>query len=183
MPSLSLLECDKQSASLPECKSSLHDHPYLRAGVLFAPHGSSKDMLLLDKLPTIATMYSEEQHCLHTISTFGQLGEMLLPKAIDYFCQNAEATVYQMFWRSRHGTAYIQVEKARIFMPSTRRTFHGAKRRKLLQGLEEELDCLTYRISRFLDYWASHAPIQLQGLIRDLYKELKGKQKKHITVV
>ena len=95
----------------------------------------------------------------------------------------AEATVYQMLWMSRHGTAYIQVEKARIFMPSTRRTFHGAKRRKLLQGLEEELDCLTYRISRFLDFWASHAPIQLQGLIRDLYKELKGKQKKHITVV
>jgi len=46
--------------------------------------------LLLDKLPTIATMYSEEQHCLHTICTFGQLGEMMLPKAIDYFCQNMQ---------------------------------------------------------------------------------------------
>jgi len=175
------LECDKQRASLPECGSSLCDHPYLRAGVLFAPHASSKDMLLVDKFPSIATIYSEEQHCLHSVFTFGQLREMLLPKAIDYFCQNEEATVYQMLWRSRHGTAYIQVEKARIFMPSTRRRFHGAKRRKLLQGLDEELECLTYWVSRLLDLWTSHASIQLEGSIMDWYQEVKEKHKQHIA--
>ena len=89
--------------------SSLHDHPYQRAGVLFAPHGSSEDMLLVDKFPAIAATNSEEQHSLHTVFTLGQLEEIMLPEAIDYFCQHEKAAVYQMLWRSRHGTAYIQV--------------------------------------------------------------------------
>ena len=105
----------------------------------------------------------------------------MLPEAIDYFCQHEKAAVYQMLWRSRHGTTYIQVERASIFMPSTRQTFHGAKRRKLLQGLDEELECLTYWVSRLLDLWTSHASIQLEGSIVDWYQEVKEKHKQHIT--
>jgi hypothetical protein len=138
-------------------------------------------MLLVDKLPAIVATNSEEQNCLHTVFTLGQLEQIMLPKAIDFFCQNEEATIYQMFWSSKHGTAYIQVERASIFMPSTRRTFHGAKRRKLLQGLDEEFGCLTYWVSRFLDLWASHASIQLEGSIMDWYLEVKEKHKQHIT--
>ena len=131
-------------------------------------------MLLADKFPAIKAIYSEEQHFLHTVFTLGQLEEIMLPKAVDYFCQNEEATFYQILWRSsRHGTAYIQVEKARIFMPSTRRTFHGAKRRKLLQGQDEMLECVAYRYSRFLELWATYAPIQLHGSIMDSYEEIK----------
>ncbi|CAD6221516.1 unnamed protein product [Miscanthus lutarioriparius] len=178
---VSLSESDKQRASLSECRSSLRDHPYQRAGVLFAPHGSSEDILLVDKFPAIAATNSEEQHCLHPIFTLGQLEGIMLPKAIDYFCQNEEATVYQMLWRSRHGTAYIQVERASIFRPSTRQAFHGAKRKKLLQGLDEEFECLTYWVSRFLDLWTSHASIQLEGSIMDWYQEVKEKHKQHIT--
>lgn len=34
------------------------------------------------------------------ISSFGQLEEIMLPKAIDYFCKNEKATtIYQMLWR------------------------------------------------------------------------------------
>jgi len=140
--------------------------------------------LLADKFPAIATIYSEEQHFLHTVFTLGQLEEIMLPKAIDYFYQNEEATVYQMLWRSRHGTAYIQVERASIFMPNTRQTFHGAnKRRKLLQRQDEELELSRrYWVSHFLDLWAAHAPIQHQGSIRDWYQEVEEKQKQHITV-
>jgi hypothetical protein len=130
-------------------------------------------MLLVDTFPAIAAMYSEEQHCLHTVFTLGQLEEIMLPKAVDYFCQNEEATVYQILWRSRHGTAYIQVERASMFMPSTRQMFHGAKRRKLLQGQDEMLECVTYRASRFLELWATYAPIQLHGSIMDSYEEIK----------
>jgi hypothetical protein len=53
---LSHSECDKQKVSRSECRSSL------RAVVLFAPHGSSEDILLVDKFPAIAAIYSEEQH-------------------------------------------------------------------------------------------------------------------------
>ncbi|XP_066393176.1 uncharacterized protein [Miscanthus floridulus] len=180
---LLLSECNKQRASLSECKSYLRDHPYVRGGVLFAPHCSSEGMLLVDKFPAIAAIYSEEQHCLHTVFTLGQLEEIMLPEAIDYFCQHEKATVYQMLWRSRHGTAYIQVERASIFMPNTQQTFHGAnKRRKLLQGQDEEFELsLRYWVSHFLDLWAAHAPIQHQGSIRDWYQEVEEKQKKHIT--
>jgi hypothetical protein len=115
------------------------------------------------------------------VFTLGQLKEIMLPKAIDYFYQNEEATVYQMLWRSKHGTAYIQVQRASIFMPSTQRTLHVAKRRKLLQGQDGELECLTYWISQFHNLWAAHAPIQLHGSTMDWYQEVKEKHKQHIT--
>ncbi|CAD6226993.1 unnamed protein product [Miscanthus lutarioriparius] len=178
---VSLSECNKQRATLSKHKTSVRDYPCLKAGVLFAPHGSSEDTLLADKFPAIAAIYSEEQLFLHTVFTLGQLEDIMLPKAIDYFYQNEEAAVYQMLWRSKHGTAYIQVQRASIFMPSTQQTLHVAKRRKLLPGQDEEFECLTYWISHFLNLWAAHEPIQLQGSIMDWYEEVKEKQKQHIT--
>ena len=93
--------------------------------------------MLADKFPAIATIYSEEQHFLHTVFTLGQLEEIMLPKAIDYFYQNEEATVYQMLWRSKHGTAYIHVEKASIMMPST----HGTMQRKDEESMNWSYGC------------------------------------------
>jgi hypothetical protein len=179
---VSLSECNKQRASLSEYKTSAHDHQCLKAGVLFAPHGTSEDMLLADKFPAIAAIYSEEQHFLHTVFTLGQIEEIMLPKAIDYFCQHEEATVYQMIWRSRHGTAYIRFERASLCIPSTRQTFYGAKRRKLLQGQDEELELsMKYWVCHFLDLWAAHAPIQLQASIMDWYQGVKEIKKQHTT--
>ena len=61
----------------------------------------------------------------------------MLPKAIDYFCQNAEATVYQMLAKSKHGAAYIQVERANMIRRRsgmrTCRTFGGGRKGKILQ--------------------------------------------------
>ncbi|TVT99888.1 hypothetical protein EJB05_54719, partial [Eragrostis curvula] len=90
---------EKCQFSLPKCnqqRSSTH----LKVGLLFTPHGSSEDM-----------MSDEQQHCLHTDIGLEQLGETMLSKAIDYFRQNTKAIVYQMLWKSKHGSAYIQVEK------------------------------------------------------------------------
>jgi hypothetical protein len=66
-------------------------------------------MGLISLIPT-EEIYSEEQHCLHSDFTLGQLEEIMLPKAIDYFYKNDEATVYQMLWKQKHGAAYIHAK-------------------------------------------------------------------------
>ncbi|TVU40698.1 hypothetical protein EJB05_14168, partial [Eragrostis curvula] len=83
----------------------------------------------------------EEQCFMHKEITLEQMKEIMLPKAVDYFRQNANATVYQMIWKSEHGSAVIHFEKAngstrRICM-GTRRTFGGDRKRKFLQGMDQ----------------------------------------------
>jgi hypothetical protein len=144
-------------------------YPYLKAGISLAPHGSLEDMLPANRSSEIAAIVHEEQHCLHTDITLEQLGEIMLPKAIDYFHQNAEAMVYQMLWKSKHGFAHIQVEKpcmsTRRSSMITQRTFGGDTKRKLLQGHDEELIRNRIRAYHLLDLWATHAPVQLQKSI------------------
>jgi len=48
----------------------------------------------------------------------------MLPKAIDCLRQKAEATAYQMSWNSRHGTAFLQVEKTGLTKMPPRRWEH-----------------------------------------------------------
>jgi len=115
----------KQKTSLSEDIISMQDYPYLKAGISFALHGSLEDMLSANRSSEIAAIVHKEQHCLHTDITLEQLEDIMLPKAIDYFHQNAEAMVYQMLWKSKHGFALIQVEKP--FM-STRRSSMRTKR-------------------------------------------------------
>ncbi|RCV09904.1 hypothetical protein SETIT_2G067400v2 [Setaria italica] len=101
----------KQKTSLSEDLISLQDYPYLKAGIFFLPHGSLEDMLPANRSSELAAIVRKEQHFLHTDITLEQLEEIMLPKAIDYLRQNAEAMVYQMLWKSKHGFALIQVEK------------------------------------------------------------------------
>ncbi|KAF8731329.1 hypothetical protein HU200_016384 [Digitaria exilis] len=174
---VSLSEYHKQTASTCGGKCSLPGSPHLKVGLLFTPHGSSE--VLHNRSSEVVMINSEKQHCLHTDITLEQVEEeIMLPKAIDHFSQNAEATAYQMLWKSKWGTAYIQVEKASIFMHRTRRTLHGPRKRKLLQHHGEELGSPTHVISRFLDLWAKHAPIQLQVSIMDWFQKEKEKQVK-----
>jgi hypothetical protein len=82
---------------LSEFRDSQQQDPpsSLKAGIVFSPHGySSEDYLpRVDTAPVIAAVYTEEQHFLHTeFSSFGQLEEIMLPMAIDYFCKNEKAT-------------------------------------------------------------------------------------------
>jgi len=84
----------------------MQEYPYLKARISFAPH------LPANRSSKIAVIVHKEQHCLHTDITLEQLEDIMLPKAMDYFHQNAEAMVYQMLWKSKHGFPHIQVEKA-----------------------------------------------------------------------
>jgi hypothetical protein len=162
---------------MSETKYSVQDSPYLKVGLLFAPHGCLEDILLVDRTPAIPAIYSEEQHFLHTDFTLGQLEETMLPKAIDYFCKNDEAAVYQMLWKLKHGAAYILVEKASMGTQRTSmRTFQGPSKGKMLQWHDQEIGRQTSTIFQFLNLWVAHAPVQLQGTIVDWIQKEKESQ-------
>jgi hypothetical protein len=174
--SLSESEYNKQRTSLSECKYSLRDCQKLKAGLLFTPHGSSENMLPADRSSTIAPIFRRGQHCEQTDITLEQLKEIMLPKAIDYFQQNTEATVYQILWKAIHGTAYIHFGKPSMEAPGARRTFKGARKRKLVKRKDQDLQHRTRMISHLLDLWAAHAPVRLRGLILDWVQKEKESQ-------
>ncbi|WVZ61669.1 hypothetical protein U9M48_011507 [Paspalum notatum var. saurae] len=159
---VSLSECNKQRALLYEPKNPTDGSPYLKAGLLFTPHGCPADILPVDRSP--AAIYSEEHHSLNADSTtWEQLQEVVVPKAIDYFCKNDQATIYQMLWRSKHGIGYIHFEMAHVLMP----------------GRDEEQRNWTDGVSQFVNLWSTHAPIQLQGLIEDWIQKEEENQLEH----
>ncbi|WVZ61686.1 hypothetical protein U9M48_011520 [Paspalum notatum var. saurae] len=161
---VSLQKYKKQRNLLFESKTSSphYDSSHLKVGLLFMPHGSSDGLLPAGRSAAMA-IHNGEQHCLRQGATLEELEETILPVATDYFSQNSEVTAYQVLWKSKHGTAYIQVEKA----SRTRRAFYGARKRKLLQHKYEELESPTDVISRFIDLWATLAPVHLQSSIMD----------------
>ncbi|TVT99884.1 hypothetical protein EJB05_54715, partial [Eragrostis curvula] len=120
-----------ERTSLSESKSSLQDCPYLQVGLVYMPHGSSEDMLPADKSSAVAEICGEEKHWLHTDITLEELKATMLAKAKDYFHQNIEAAIYQMLWRSKHETAYIQVKKANMEKSGARRTFEDLGKQHL----------------------------------------------------
>lgn len=133
---------------------------------MFTPHGSSEDLLAADKSSAIVMNHSEEQHCAHTDITLAQLEEITLPKAVDYLYQNTDTLVYQMLWKSKHGAAYIQVAKASTKMQSTWRMTRGSRARKAaVHRQDQELENKPGVAPHFLNLWAAHAPIRLQGSI------------------
>ncbi|KAL6647741.1 hypothetical protein ACP70R_015178 [Stipagrostis hirtigluma subsp. patula] len=164
---VSLSDYNEQRTSLSECKNPLQDSPHIKAGLLFTPHGCPEDMSPADESCAIAAVSAEE--CLHTNITLEQLEEVMLPKAIDYFQQNAEATVYKMIWKSKHGTAYIHVEKR-----TRQRISRGNRKRKALQRRDQVFGNLINVISHFLHLWDAQLPIQLRGSVVDwVQKESK----------
>ncbi|XP_066392986.1 uncharacterized protein [Miscanthus floridulus] len=173
---ISLSEHNKQRTSLSEYKYSLHDYQKLKAGLLFTPHGSSENKLPADRSSTVAPIFRRGHHCEHTDITLEQLKEIMLPKAIDYFQQNTEATVYQILWKAIHGTAYVHLGKPSMEAPGARRTFKGARKRKLVQQKDQELQRPTHMISHLIDLWGAHAPVRLQGLILDWIQKEKESQ-------
>jgi hypothetical protein len=166
---LSLSECIQHRSLSFETKNFVPDSPYLKFGVLLTPHGHLEDILLVDRSPAIPAIYSQEQHSLHMDFTSGQLEEIMLPKAIDYFCRNDEATIYQMLWKLKHGAAYIMIEKVSMSSQRTSmrpwRSFQGPRGRKMLLCHDQEIGRQTNAIFQFLNLWVAHAPVQLQGTI------------------
>lgn len=74
------------------------------------PHGSLESMLPANTTSIVVAIQDED----NTVSTPAlpcSNWEIVLPRAIDYFQQNTEATVYQMLWEAVHGTTYIHFGK------------------------------------------------------------------------
>ncbi|TVU40679.1 hypothetical protein EJB05_14149, partial [Eragrostis curvula] len=174
-----ILESIALPTFLSEDVIALQDAPYLKAGILFAPHRSLKGILPANKSSSIVAVVGKEQCCLHTDITFQQLKEIMLPKAIDYFDQNANATVYQMIWKSEHGSAVIFYEKAymstvRISM-ETRRSFARARKRKVSQRKDLEHN-RTRMIPDLLQLCSVHMLIRLQSIFIDWMQKEKERQ-------
>ncbi|KAF8690444.1 hypothetical protein HU200_040797 [Digitaria exilis] len=166
----------KEKTSPSENIISLQDYPYLKAWIFFGPHGSSENMLPVNRSSEIAEIVRKEQHCLHTDITLEQLEEIMLPKAIQYFHENAEAMVYQMLWTSKHGFALIQVEKpcmgTQRSSTRTRSTLGRLRKRNLLQEQDEAEHRARIHLSRRLTLCVQHIPIRLQRLFMNwLQKE------------
>ncbi|TVU40684.1 hypothetical protein EJB05_14154, partial [Eragrostis curvula] len=158
---------------------SLQDAPYLRTGIIFAPHRSLNGILPANKSSSIVAVVGKEQCCLHTDVTFQQLKEIMLPKAIDYFYQNANATVYQMIWKSEHGSAVIFYEKAdmstvRISM-ETQRSFVRARKRKVSQRKDLEHN-RTRMIPDLLQLCGAHMLVRLQSIFINWMQKEKERQ-------
>ncbi|XP_021309929.1 uncharacterized protein LOC8054452 isoform X3 [Sorghum bicolor] len=176
----------KGKTSLSEGMMCLQNSPYLKAGIAFAPHGSSEDILPLNRSSETVEIAGGQQHVLHTDISLEQLEEIMLSKAIDYFCHNAEETVYQMIWRSKHGAARIYVEKPSINTRRTsmraQRTFGGPSNRKLLRGQDQKIGNFLGVLTHFLDLWGAHVPIRLQSSLMDwMQKERARGAKLQIT--
>ena len=167
---LSLSVSNKQKTLLSENIISLQDSPYIKAGIQFAPHRSPKDMLPANRSSEVVVIVGEDQHCLHVDVTLEQLEDIILPRALDYFYQNTEASIYKMIWKSKHSSALIQVEKASM---STQKSFGGARKRKMLQGHDKEFICRKFMISRLFDLWRAHVPVQLRSAFKDWLKKEK----------
>jgi len=163
---------NKQKTLLSQNVISLQDSPYLKAGIHFAPHRSPKDMLPANRSSEVLAIVGEDQHCLSVDVTLEQLEEIMIPKAIDYFYRNTKATIYKMIWKTKHSSAFIEVEKASM---STQKCFGGSRKRKLLQGQEEQLISERCMISHLFDLWSAHVPVQLISVFKDCGCRRKGK--------
>ncbi|WVZ61671.1 hypothetical protein U9M48_011508 [Paspalum notatum var. saurae] len=172
---VSLSQYNRQTTLMSKGRISLQDPPLLKAGLLFMPHGSSEDLLPVNTSSATEVIHGDKQHCLHTNITLQHLEEIILPKAVDYFDQNAEASVYQILWKSKHGTAYIQVEAASIQNQRRLGSNGGCRKRKLLQRENQERENSRRVIPHFLELWGVHAPVWLQGSIADWIQKSKDK--------
>ncbi|CAL5043600.1 unnamed protein product [Urochloa decumbens] len=143
----------------------LKNVPHLKLGLLFSPHGSSGD----DLAPSVESSATEvidgeEQGGAHTNISLEQLDEFMLPKAIDCLHRNAEAAAYQMSWKSRHGTAFLQVEKTGLTkMPPRHLRGVGSRRLSIQQRRDPKLERWIQVVIDFLNLWLAHAPRRLQG--------------------
>ncbi|TVT99885.1 hypothetical protein EJB05_54716, partial [Eragrostis curvula] len=151
----------------PKGSISLQNPAQLKVGLLFMPHGSSEDLVPANESSATQVVNGGEQRRLLTNISLQQLEEIMMPKAMDYFLQNAEASVYQMLWKSKHGAGYFQVMNTNMKNnQSRRRMIRGARKgkpRRENQGLERQ----THVIPHYFDLMVAHAPVRMQGSIMD----------------
>jgi hypothetical protein len=150
--------------------SPTREFPYLKLGAHFWPHASSVDLS-----PAVGGIASEividdaKRHGMYANISFEQLGEITIPKAVQCLRRNVAATLYQMMWKSKHGSAYLRVEK----MPWGATTTKGnvGNRHKQQQDKKVLDQGWTSCNIEFVSSWIAHTPAQLQGSIFDYWIE------------
>ncbi|KAG2551133.1 hypothetical protein PVAP13_9KG374800 [Panicum virgatum] len=175
-----LTEYSTQRRAIAEGRAACSkDAPHLKLGLLFTPHGS---LSLGGVTPTrvessaLEVIDGEEQRGAHyTNLSLRQLDETMLPKALECLYLRAEATAYQMLWKSRHGAAYLQVKKT---IPGR----DGSGRRSLMQlrhrlhHQDPKLERWTHVLTSFLKLWVARAPERLRCSMVELLQRANEKQ-------
>jgi hypothetical protein len=111
------------------------DSPYLKFAEHLWPHSSSQDLPPVvggSATETIGGEVDTQHDLLHYANiSYEQLGEIILPHAVDRLRENVTATSYKVLWRSKHGRAYLHAEKT---------SWPGSKRSERRHGFEIEAE-------------------------------------------
>jgi len=157
--------------------SCLKNVPHLKIELLLAPHGSSEGLLPSAESSATEVIDGAEQGGAHTNIGLEQLDEFMLPKAIDCLRRKAEATAYQVSWKSRHGVAFLLVEKTGLTKMPPRHITGVRDRRLMIQRRRDpKLKKWVQLVKDFLDLWVAHAPRKLQSSIVEWIQEVDEKQ-------
>jgi predicted metal-dependent hydrolase len=112
----------------------------------------------------------KKQGKIHTNADLQDLGDKLLPRAIEYLHQNSESKMYQMSLKSRHGTAHLCVENATIEMQTPGKVRSEATRRaqnKRETTLQEHRERWKQLSDNLLRLWIVPGSDKLHGSIMD----------------
>ncbi|RLN39598.1 hypothetical protein C2845_PM01G18650 [Panicum miliaceum] len=173
-----LSEYDMRRRAIDEDRAaSSKDTPHLKLGLLFTPHGSLGGVTPRAESSALEVIDGEEQHGTHTNLSLQQVDETVLPKALECLYLKAEATAYQMLWKSRHGAAYLQVKKT---IPGRNIGRDDSSRRSLMQRYrhhqDPKLERWTHVLTSFLKLWVARAPDRLRCSMVEWLQRANEKQ-------
>jgi hypothetical protein len=148
------------------CSRNWNRKAVMKHGVLFSPHCSPEDSKQL--VPASGTGSSSAAAA--QVINVEQLENIMFPTATDCLSLSAQATVYQMLWKTRHGAAYLLVGRAGTALRrSTRRARQNSTSSRAVDTKWER----TQVVADFLRAWLAHTPSRLQGSFLDWIKEDK----------
>lgn len=108
------------------------DRTPLKLDVFFRPHGSSYEGFVMETISGSKT--EENEH--HPFGSIEQTVDMTRSRSVDCLIRRPEVKDYVVCWYSRHGSAWIGVEKSRIDLAAvpkasgTYNTRNAAKRKR-----------------------------------------------------
>lgn len=155
---------DEHNGQRPAAECNRRNPNYLKLRIDIMPHDSPIDLVPTYESCAIEVIDGEEQEGIHVNVGMDKLGEVLLPKAIDYLHRKAEATTYQMFLKSKHGTAHIYLEKTRTVMPSAGKTIRRDRDKKAFHLQDYEMK-LFQSAQDFLKLWVARSSNGLRDAI------------------
>ncbi|KAJ1255701.1 hypothetical protein BS78_K170300 [Paspalum vaginatum] len=146
---------------------------YLKLGVQFWPHASCEDLSPAVMGSATEMIINGEttqlQRGLYSNTCFQELLHGILLRKATQHLRAAATSSYQMLWRSRHGRAYLQVQKAS--WTATARKGTGERRQKRRRPGKKQVQTWTSGVYEFMSSWIAHAPAQLQALAVDWVQE------------